>query len=237
MIAVLDHVEDIAPDIHTFWFKPERRMHYTAGQFTELYLPHDNPDDRGERRWFTFSSSPTDSLLGITTKFAQNGRQSSTFKQTLRALPIGSEVSLADAMGDFVLPKDKSIPILFVAAGMGITPVHGMIKYLSDSHERRDIQLLYGVHHDTQLIYRQLFDDYALASFTPIARETSADWRGETGGITAERVIAMIGNNLETQVYVSGPEPLVETITKQLEQYGVAKHRIVPDFFPGYNQF
>ncbi|MET1033110.1 MAG: FAD-dependent oxidoreductase [Candidatus Saccharimonadales bacterium] len=237
MIAILDHIEDITPGIHTFWFKPERHMHYTAGQFTELYLPHDNPDDRGERRWFTLSSSPTDPLLAITTKFAPDGQQSSSFKQALRELQIGSEVSVADAMGDFVLPKDKSIPMLFVAGGMGITPVHSMIKYLSDSHEQRDIQLLYGVHSDTQMIYRRLFDEYGLTSFTPLAQETSTDWRGETDSITAERVIALLGNNLETHVYLSGPEPLIKIIAKELEKYGVAKHRIITDFFPGYNQF
>ncbi len=234
MQAVLDHVEDIAPNIKTFWFKPEKLVDYIAGQYTELYLPHTSPDERGERRWFTLSSSPTEPLLSITTKFAvENG---STFKQALRQLAIGSRVTLAEPMGDFVLPKDKLVPILFVAGGMGITPMRSMVKYLLDSHEQRDIQLLYGVHSDQQIIFRQLFVDSGV-KLTAVAEETSSGWEGETGTITAERVVTMLGNDSETRVYLSGPEPLIEAISKEVEKAGIAKERIITDFFPGYTQF
>src|SRR5690348_14324223 len=143
MNVVFDHSEPTAANIRTFWFKPERPVQYTAGQFTELYLPHDNADNRGQRRWFTVSSSPTDAMLSITTKYA--GDQSSTFKKTLFSLKDGTPLKLADPMGDFVLPKDKTIPLVFVAGGIGVTPMHSMIKYLNDTHEKRTIHLIYAV--------------------------------------------------------------------------------------------
>src|SRR5687767_16013481 len=110
MNVTFDHIEDIAANIKTFWFKPERPVRYTAGQFTEIYLPHPNADERGQKHWFTVSSSPTDPMVSITTKFALD--RSSTFKQTLRALEPGTKLHLADPMGDFVLPKDKNIPLV-----------------------------------------------------------------------------------------------------------------------------
>src|SRR5690349_12906121 len=122
MNVIFDHAEDTADHIKTFWFKPEKPVKYTAGQFTEIYLPHDNADNRGQRRWFTVSSSPTDPMVSITTKFATE--HGSTFKQTLAALKPGTPLKLADPMGDFVLPKDPSIPLIFVAGGIGVTPMH-----------------------------------------------------------------------------------------------------------------
>jgi ferredoxin-NADP reductase len=34
--------------------------------------------------------------------------------------------------------------------------------------------------------------------------------------------------------YVSGPEPMVESVGKMLEQMGIPKKRIKQDWFPGY---
>jgi glycine betaine catabolism B len=150
MRARLEHIEDIGGHAKTFWFKPERRVRYVAGQFTELHLPHD-ADDRGIRRWFTLSSSPTENLVGITTRFAR--QQGSSFKRQLAGLRAGMTLDLADPMGDFVLPKDQSIPLVFAVAGLGITPVRSMVKWLVDTQEKRDIRLIYADSQPNDLLF------------------------------------------------------------------------------------
>src|SRR5688572_27736052 len=167
MNVTFDHTEDVAHNIKTFWFRPERKVRYIAGQFTEIYLPHDDADDRGIRRWFTLSSSPTDDLVSITTKFASH--RSSTFKQHLSDLKPGTPLKLADPMGDFVLPKDPGIPIVFVAGGMGITPMHSMVKWLEDTGEKRDVHLIYAVTEEDELAFVPLFKNYNL-KFTPVVK-------------------------------------------------------------------
>src|SRR5690606_36942002 len=111
--AVFIKADDVARHTRTLWFRPKRPVRYIAGQFTELYLPHDDADERGIRRWFTISSPPTEELIGITTRFTDDG---SSYKRRLRALEPGAVLKMADPMGDFVLPKDPSIPLVFVAA-------------------------------------------------------------------------------------------------------------------------
>src|SRR5579862_735458 len=113
----LDHTNQEAANITTFWFKPLQQLTYTAGQYIELTLPHDRPDDRGIKRWFTLSSAPGGDLVSITTKFA--GEKSSTFKRSLFGLSPGAELHMSEASGDFVLPKDSSIPLVLVAGGIG----------------------------------------------------------------------------------------------------------------------
>ena len=97
MRIILDHTQAVNDHVTSFWFKPEQPMHFIAGQFIELTLPHDQPDDRGTRRWFTISSSPTDPLISITAKLGPE--HSSSFKRALRQLQPGAELTAIDAMG------------------------------------------------------------------------------------------------------------------------------------------
>lgn len=234
MNAIFDHAETVAKNIKTFWFKPERPVDYIAGQFTEIYLPHDPADDRGIRRWFTLTSSPTEGLVAITTRFAKN--EGSSFKKQLAALKPGTQLKLADPMGDFVLPKDPAIPLLFVAAGMGITPVRSMVKWLLDGGEPRTVHLVYAVSKIEDMAFEPLFKEYGLA-FTPIVSHPPADYRGETGPLTSQRILKLAESDPNTLIYLSGPEPMVETFFKELQTQGVDSRRLVTDYFPGYMQF
>lgn len=226
--------EPVAHNIKTFWFKPERPVRYIAGQFTEIYLPHEPVDDRGIRRWFTLSSSPTDEMVSITTKFASH--QSSTFKLQLRTLKSGAALKLADPMGDFVLPKDPSIPIVFVAGGMGITPMHSMVKWLKDTGEKRNIHLIYAVTEEDELAFVPLFQEYDL-KFTPIVKTPPQGYTGETGSLSTERILQLAPDDGKSLIYLSGPEPMTETFYKELKAKGIAEERLVTDYFPGYQQF
>jgi len=234
MNVTFDHSEPVAHNIKTFWFKPEKPMRYIAGQFTELYLTHPDADNRGQRRWFTISSSPTDPLVSITTKFAS--QHGSTFKQTLAALKPGTPLKLAEAMGDFVLPKNPATKLIFVAGGMGITPMHSMIKWLLDTGEKRDIHLIYAVTEQDELAFEPLFKQYG-CQLTTVIKQPPSSYKGETGSLDANRILELAGDDGESLFYLSGPEPMVEAFTKDLKAKGVDKRRLVTDYFPGYEQF
>lgn len=235
MHVKLDHIEDIASSIKTFWFKPEKPVHYTAGQFTELFLPHEGADDRGIKRYFTLSSSPSEPLLSITTKHAaENG---STFKNTLFGLRPGTELVMAEPMGDFVLPKDTTIPLVFVAGGIGVTPMRSMTKWMLDTGESRIVHLLHAANSPSELAFYDLFKQKYGGNFIPVVKEADNNWEGEVGSLTPERVKDLIGSDARTLVYLSGPEPMLEAFAAELKQSGVDDHRIVTDYFPGYTKF
>jgi ferredoxin-NADP reductase len=234
MNVTFAHTEQIAHNIQTFWFKPEKPVRYTAGQFTEIQLPHDDADDRGIKRWFTLSSSPTEEMISITTKFASH--QGSTFKQHLRELQPGTPLKLASTMGDFVLPKDKTIPLVFVAGGMGITPMRSMAKWLSDTGEKRDIHLIYAVTEEDELAFVPLFKEYDL-KFTPVVKQPNGDYKGETGSLSVGCILELAPDDGRNMYFLSGPEPMIENFVKEFEAKGFAKDRLVTDYFPGYQQF
>lgn len=232
MKVSLDHTEAEADNIRTFYFKPEQPVHYTAGQFTELHVPHKNPDKRGTKRWFTLSSSPTDEFLTITTKYSGDDK-SSTFKKALFRLKPGTVLEAAEPMGDFVLPKLIQTPLVFVAGGIGITPFHSMLKWLSDTVEERPIKLLYGVRTEDEIIFQ---DTFRAAGREPtiIVSEPSDAWGGERGNLSANLILGLEKPSEDALVYVSGPEPMVEALEKDLHKAGLRKDQFVGDFFPNY---
>jgi ferredoxin-NADP reductase len=196
-----------------------------------VHLPLLKPDVRGTKHWFTISSSPTEELIGLTTKFTPD--EGSAFKQALRDLKPGAELTLADPMGDFVLPKDQSIPLLFVAGGIGVTPYRSIIKWLADVNEKRDIHLLYSVRHAREIAFPDLFQSYDM-KFTSVITEPDPEWQGETGLLTAERILQFVGPDPRSLIYMAGPEPMVEAFVEELKSHGIPGHRLVTDYFPGY---
>lgn len=234
MRVTFDHVDNIAENIRMFWFRADRKPRHIAGQFIELRLPHEPKDKRGERRWFTLSSSPTEDLLAITTKFAsENG---SSFKVALSGLEPGAEVDMAEPMGDFILPKDPSTPLLFVAGGIGVTPMRSMIKFLTDSGESRPITLLYAANSPGELAFTDLFES-APITFIPVVSNDADAWTGQTGTLDAQRILDLGKPTDDTLIYLSGPEPMIESLESGLKDLGVNKKRLKTDFFPGYTSF
>jgi ferredoxin-NADP reductase len=219
-----------ASNIKTFRFEKPENYAYIAGQFIELTLPHDNADERGAKHWFTLSSSPTDDYLSITTKFAERG---SSFKQTLEALAPGKQVEMSEPMGDFVLPKDASRPLLFVAGGIGITPFHSIMRWLAASDERRDIKFIYGVNNEDEIVFEEAWQKLEIHA-SVVVGDPSESWGGERGKLSAELIMALGEPSDDALVYVSGPEPMVEALEKSLAKAGLRKDQLVLDFFPNY---
>lgn len=231
MQVIFDHSKAEADNIRTFYFKPERKLDYTAGQFIELTLKHKNPDDRGQKRWFTLSSSPLEELLCITTKWADE--KQSSFKKALWKLELGDTLDMSEAMGDFVLPKLIQTNLVFVAGGIGITPFHSIMSWLKDVDEERSIKLIHAVRNEDEIVFQGTFSEAGL-HVTTIVSDPSPAWGGERGRLDAEKIIGLTEPDEDTLIYVSGPEPMTESLEKALKKAGIKPAQLVLDFFPNY---
>jgi ferredoxin-NADP reductase len=225
------HAETLVADTQTLWFKPESPVRFEAGQFVELHLPHEPADERGVTREFSLSSSPSEPLLGITTNFVFE--RGSSFKRTLKNLQPGDEVIMTEPMGDFVLPKDPSIPLLFVAAGLGCAPYASIVKWLRDRNEQRTIQMIYGVSSPTDFIFNDLWHSYPL-QLTKMVSSPTKNWQGETGRITIEKLQQLAAPISDKLVYLAGPQSLIEPLYNDLLRADIPRYQLLLDYFPGY---
>lgn len=226
-----------SPDILDFIFKPEKPFSFVPGQYMEWTLPHNRPDSRGNRRYFTLASSPTEDTVRLGIKFYENG---STYKQALKRLDSATPLIGAQIAGDFTLPKDTGRKLAFIAGGIGITPFRSMIKYLVDTGEMRDIVLFYVNKTADEIAYRDVFDAaeeslgirtvYSLTSTHLIPTH----WCGERGRIDHEMIQSHVPDYRERLFYLSGPQTMVNAYEKTLRGIGVPESQIKKDFFPGF---
>lgn len=215
--------EKVAKNTMMFWFEPDSPVHQIAGQYIELFVPHDPSDDRKAKRWFTLSNSPTEKFLAITTKI--HPKRPSSYKNALDSFPMGSEFSALPPMGDFVLPKDETLPLVFIAGGIGITPYRSILKYLQDTDEKRNIKLIYTVSNPDEFAFSDLIESKRVKLIKHVGRLDSV------------KILEYIGNTDGKQIYISGPEKMVETLQKELldSGSGISELQLRVDFFHNYD--
>lgn len=230
MRATITHIEKVTPNIYTYWLRPERRVRFDAGQFIEIFIPHSPVDNRGDWREFSLSSSPNDPELSITTNFFDNG---SSYKNALKRIVPGTTVTFKEPMGDFVLPKDPTIPLVFVAAGLGTMPYVSMITWLKQRSEQRPIQLIHSVSRQADFLFDSVWEDYNL-DFVPIVTRPDATWPGKTGRLDVARLLEFIGSVDSKLIYLAGPQSLIEPMFNNLLATGIPRSQLLLDYYPGY---
>lgn len=226
LLLKLKEKNEIAKDTFEFIFKLEKKFNFQAGQYMEWTLFQENPDSRGNRRYFTLASSPTEDDLRIGIKFYLNG---SSFKKLLFNMKAGNQIVASQLSGEFTLPKDPTKKIVFLAGGIGITPFRSMVKYLLDRKEKRNIILFYSNKRKDEIAYKDLFDKAKILGVKTIYVNT------ETSGYIDEKMIRREVADFKQRIfYISGPHSMVDAFEKILKNMGVSSNQIKIDFFPGY---
>jgi ferredoxin-NADP reductase len=223
---------EIAKDTYEFIFSKPENFKFEAGQYLEWMLPHEKPDSRGTRRYFTIASSPTESVVRLALKFVENG---SSYKKTLSNLNPGDTIIASQLAGDFTLPKQPT-KLGFIAGGIGVTPFSSHLSYLADINQSLDIKLFYCVNKTEDLAYFDEFKEIAEKinlEVIPVVAKEAVKYPYEHGFVTKEVLDSRCQDYAERHWYLSGPPPMVDTYTNLLAGAGVPKKHITKDFFPG----
>jgi glycine betaine catabolism B len=229
---------EIAKDTVLFAFDRKKDFYFAPGQYLEWTLPHNNTDNRGNRRYFSLASSPTEEEILIEVKFYN---PSSSYKSALAKLNSDQSIIATQLAGDFVLPRDLKTKLIFIAGGVGIAPFRSMIRYLIDNALHADIILFYTNKQAEDISFANLLDSarqYGVRTIYSLT-DTSAvptNWKGKTGHITIDMIKEEVSDYQKRTYYVSGPQPMVENVKKVLSDIHVSRKKIKTDFFPGYTE-
>ncbi len=231
---VLKEKIQISKNTYNFIFKRNNYFKYKPGQYMEWTLPHKNADNRGNRRYFTVVSSPSEKEISIGVKFYPNG---SSFKKSLINMNVGDTIIASQVAGNFVMPDDKNKKLVFLAGGIGITPFISMIKNMISRDEHRDIVLLYS---------NKTFEDVAYYDVLKIAEsfgininyiltdEEDSCVGKEKGYKDIEMIKRIVLDYKDRIFYISGPHSMVADSKKMLRKLGLKSKHIKSDFFPGF---
>jgi len=208
---------------------------YQPGQYIFYELDAlDFPDERGNRRHFTISSSPTEKgILMFTTRMRGSG-----FKETLRHAPLGYEINIGTPLGHFVMPEGETRRHVFIAGGIGITPYRSMLRYTVDTKKPINVVLLYFSHSSADIVFGQELEEIArqMATFSlvHVLSDPEPGWKGEKGRLNEALVRKWVPDLEQRLFWISGPPPMVTAYKELVKQTGVGDEAIRTDSFAGY---
>ncbi len=215
------------PGVESFVFQPSEPVSWKAGQFFHYVLHHRPTDERGSDRWFTIASAPSEKNVMITTRFSSGADQESTFKKALAGLNVGDSVEVSELEGDFTV-DDPGKEYVFIAGGIGITPFRSILKELNQNGAQPSVTLLYA-NRDQNIVYKDELESFAKANPNLKINYVISPER-----IDIEKIKSLVPDMQKPVFYVSGPEPMVESMGNSLKEAGIPADRIKQDWFPGY---
>jgi predicted ferric reductase len=177
------------------------------------------------------------------TAMEANGRLTVTVKAlgdwtaSLMALRPGRRVYLDGPHGEFSIDLYPAPGYVFVAGGVGITPLYSMISTMCVREDMRPAILFYASMDWDSVIFREQLEELTMymsnLKVVYVLQRPATGWRGETGRITAHMMHRHMPRNkyLLYEYFICGPEPLMDTTWEALSLLGVAQERIHTERF------
>jgi predicted ferric reductase len=169
---------------------------------------------------FSFSSSAEDRE-----RIAMTIKEAGDFTRGVGGLAPGTRAYLEGPHGAFSIDRYEGSGCVFVAGGVGITPVMSMLRTLADRGDARPQLLVYGARRWEDVTFREELD--ALRArldlrVVYVLSEPPDDWRGARGRITAEVLSAHLPGDRAAYLYfVCGPPAMMDAAERSLLRAGV----------------
>ena len=145
---------------------------------------------------------------------------------------VGDEMVLSAPFGDVVL-ETSGRPVVFASAGIGITPMAGMISHLAQSSSTRNVTLLHADNSaDSFALQGQVRADLATipeASLLSWYIEPSGNQSGEE--FAGFMDLSFVELPLEAEYYLCGPLPFMQSVRSALILRGVPAKDIQYEVF------
>lgn len=218
----------------TLYFDPPpgKKLKYRAGQFCYIRLLNSALNNQSHP--FTISSAPLDERVGITVK------QSGDFTARLNQVTTRDLVCIDGAYGKFTYTRVPSRhSLVFIAGGIGITPMLSMLRDLSVKDPKRKVILLWGARRETDLIrlteIQTLSNQMENFIFQPVLSR-SPQWKGKKGHISKSILSEILNchrNDMdyanrspEYEFFICGPVPMTNAVVKVLKENKIPGQRI-----------
>ena len=215
----------------------KQEFDYVAGQ----YLPFKfNINGEEIRRSYSLSSSPlVDDEYRIAVKQIKNGKASTFLNNTLK---VGDEVESMPPDGNFILNPsiDSEKHYVAFAAGSGITPIMSILKTVLHKEPKSKFTLVFGNRTTQDIIYKNELD--ALKNefsdrfqlLYVLSRENSGNelLNGRIDSVKASEILGQyLTDDLPKEYFLCGPEDMIMSVSKMLEDEGVNKEVIHYELF------
>jgi predicted ferric reductase len=189
------------------------QYHFEAGQYAHITF-------LAWGKWYThpfsFSAAPNENYLRLSIK------RSGDFTKQIQQLPVHTRVIIDGPFGVFTERSAITKKFLFIAAGIGITPIYALIESLSK--RQADMVLLYGNKNKEQAIFIDELQTLPVKKHLIFSQEEIRGY--EHGHIDKEKVIRLVNDIKDRDVYICGPDGFMQETIQTVIDLGVPKKQI-----------
>lgn len=214
-------IENPHSDYYVVTLKADKRISWIPGDHAIFTLP-DKKIAGKKFRAFSLASTPSEGIIRLGTR---SGKVMSSFKKEFLAMKAGEKVAMRGPFGWFKV-KDETSPIVMVAGGVGITPIHALITDLQ-TNTNRPIDIIYSS--KDYYLFEESIQDMVKKNTQMTLYKTSS--RAETEKKLDE---LLQDHGKKGYYYVSGSMPFIKGVKKQIVSKQVKSNRIINDPFFGY---
>jgi predicted ferric reductase len=214
----------------TLVLRPEGHagMTFKAGQFAWLTVGK-SPFAIREHP-FSFSSSAMKSeSLQITIK------ELGDFTSGIGGVAPGTRAYLDGPYGTFTIDRHAAPGFVFIAGGVGITPVMSILRTIADTHDARPVLLIYGSNSWEEATFREEIDElkkHININIVHVLEKPHDGWDGEHGWIDAELMARHLpADRMELGYFICGPEPMQKAVRTSLEILGLPLENVQSESF------
>jgi predicted ferric reductase len=170
---------------------------------------------------FSFSDSPNGKHLRITVK------NSGDFTKDISLIPLNTPVIIEGPYGIFTASEQKNSKILFIAGGIGITPIFAIIKNICK--DKKDAILLYSSKTEKEVVFKKEINGLTekeknIKCHYLITGEIGK--QKEKGRIDEEKIKRLVPDYLSRKIYICGPPKLINHSIKLFLSLNVPKKNI-----------
>ena len=184
-------------------------------------------------RSYSISSSPNErDYVELTVKREERGAVS---RHIYDLIKVGDEIEAGGPVGTFTFTGTEADSIVLVAAGVGITPLLSIARYLSERSWPGDIYFVYACRSPADFIFEKTI--VALEHRNPrlhvvvTMSNPGPDWKGSRGRITKELLTRAVPDLASRRVHLCGPPTMMDAAKALLTELGVSPERLKTESF------
>ncbi|MCX5888773.1 MAG: oxidoreductase, partial [Deltaproteobacteria bacterium] len=228
-------VQQETPKVWTLKFAPppgEGRFAFLPGQFQFVTLLR----GRGlpeEEHHFTISSSPTEPGYHASTI-----KESGDFTATIGQTRVGDTALIQAPFGRFsYVHYPAALDLVYIAGGIGITPLMSNLRHLRDTKAERRVLLLYANREEGDIVFREELAQMAAGDrpqleVAHILSRPGEAWTGERGHLDREKLARLCGDRLaKSTFFLCCPPVMTKGLMRLLGELGVPYSRLSYEYF------
>ena len=185
-------------------------------------------------RSYSISSSPTQrDYVELTIKREPRGAVS---RHIVDLLTVGDLIEAGGPVGKFTFDGTEAESVVLISAGVGITPMVSITRYLTERSWPGDIFFIYSCRTPADFIFAgevatlQKRNPKLRVAVTSTKAE-GTDWKGPRGRITKELLTQTVPDLASRRVHICGPAPMIEATKALLTELGVPPNQVKFELF------